>query len=136
MLTAAAPTFGVLVGMRALLGFGQAITEPSSASLLSDYYPTSQRGRVFSNQQVMVFIGFGLGIALGGAIGSEFGLAGRVPRRRPAEPRRRGPRVHVEGTEARRRRSHARRRERRDRRRRSRARASCSTAASVSSCAT
>jgi predicted MFS family arabinose efflux permease len=35
MLTAAAPTFGVLVGMRALLGFGQAITEPSSASLLS-----------------------------------------------------------------------------------------------------
>ena len=73
MMTAAAPTFGVLIGMRALLGFGQAITEPSSASLLSDYYPTSQRGRVFSNQQVMVFIGFGLGIALGGAIGSEFG---------------------------------------------------------------
>ena len=73
MLTAAAQTFGVLVGMRALLGFGQAVTEPSSASLLSDYYPTSRRGRVFSNQQVMVFIGFGLGIALGGAVGSEFG---------------------------------------------------------------
>jgi MFS family permease len=73
MLTAAAQSFGVLVGMRALLGFGQAITEPSSASLLSDYYPTSRRGRVFSNQQVMVFIGFGLGIALGGAVGSEFG---------------------------------------------------------------
>ena len=73
MLTAAAPTFGVLVGMRALLGFGQAITEPSAASLLSDYYPTSRRGRVFSNQQVMVFIGFGLGIALGGAVGSAFG---------------------------------------------------------------
>ena len=70
MLTAAAPSFAMLVGMRALLGFGQAITEPSSASLLSDYYPTSRRGRVFSNQQVMVFIGFGLGIALGGAIGS------------------------------------------------------------------
>ena len=73
MLTAAAQSFAMLVGMRALLGFGQAITEPSSASLLSDYYPTSRRGRVFSNQQVMVFIGFGLGIALGGAIGSEFG---------------------------------------------------------------
>src|SRR6478609_10500134 len=73
MLTAAAQSFGVLVGMRALLGFGQAITEPSSASLLSAYYPTSRRGRVFANQQVMVFIGFGLGIALGGAIGSEFG---------------------------------------------------------------
>src|SRR5262245_65335729 len=71
MLTAASQTFGMLIVMRALLGFGQAITEPSSASLLSDYYPTSRRGRVFSNQQVMVFIGFGLGIALGGAIGSE-----------------------------------------------------------------
>ncbi|HWS44933.1 MAG TPA: MFS transporter, partial [Acidimicrobiia bacterium] len=65
MLTAAANSFATLVGLRALLGFGQAITEPSAASLLSDYYPTSRRGRVFSNQQVMVFIGFGLGIALG-----------------------------------------------------------------------
>ncbi len=65
MLTAASQGFGMLIVMRALLGFGQAITEPSSASLLSDYYPTSRRGRVFSNQQVMVFIGFGLGIALG-----------------------------------------------------------------------
>src|SRR4051812_25217295 len=73
MLTAAATNFATLLGLRALLGFGQAITEPSSASLLSDYYPTSQRGRVFSNQQVMVFIGFGLGIALGGAIGEALG---------------------------------------------------------------
>jgi MFS family permease len=73
MLTAAATNFATLLGLRALLGFGQAITEPSAASLLSDYYPTEQRGRVFSNQQVMVFIGFGLGIALGGAIGDAFG---------------------------------------------------------------
>ena len=73
MLTAAANSFVTLVGLRALLGFGQAITEPSAASLLSDYYPTSQRGKVFSNQQVMGFIGFGLGIALGGAVGSAFG---------------------------------------------------------------
>jgi MFS family permease len=73
MLTAAAMNFATLVGLRALLGFGQAITEPSASSLLSDYYPTEQRGKVFSNQQVMVFIGFGLGIALGGAIGEAFG---------------------------------------------------------------
>src|SRR5262245_56997384 len=73
MITAAAQTFAQLVGLRALLGFGQAITEPSAASLLSYYYPTSQRGKVFSNQQVMGFIGFGLGIALGGAIGEAFG---------------------------------------------------------------
>jgi len=73
MLTAAATNFATLLGLRALLGFGQAVTEPAAASLLSDYYPTEQRGRVFSNQQVMVFIGFGLGIALGGAIGDAFG---------------------------------------------------------------
>src|SRR6478609_12018444 len=58
MLTAAANSFATLVGLRALLGFGQAVTEPSAASLLSDYYPTDQRGKVFSNQQVMGFIGF------------------------------------------------------------------------------
>ena len=101
MLTAAAPNFATLVGLRALLGFGQAITEPSAASLLSDYYPTEQRGRVFSNQQVMVFIGFGLGIALGGAIGDALRMAGRVPRRRTAEHLRRVPRVRAARTEAR-----------------------------------
>jgi MFS family permease len=73
MLTAAATNFATLLGLRALLGFGQAVTEPSAAAVLSDYYPTSQRGRVFSNQQVMVFIGIGLGIALGGTLGDAFG---------------------------------------------------------------
>ena len=73
MLTAAATNFATLLGLRALLGFGQAITEPSAASLLSDYYPTSQRGKVFSNQQVMGFLGIGFGIAIGGAVGSHFG---------------------------------------------------------------
>lgn len=73
MLTAAAGSFGTLLGLRALLGFGQAITEPSAASLLSDYYPSAQRGRVFSVQQVLGFAGFGLGIALGGAVGDSLG---------------------------------------------------------------
>ena len=65
MVTAAAQNFATLLGLRALLGFGQAVTEPSAASLLSDYYPTSQRGRVFSHQQIMGFVGAGLGIAIG-----------------------------------------------------------------------
>jgi MFS family permease len=73
MSTALATTFGGLLLLRSLLGFGQAITEPSAASLLSDYYPTSERGRVFSVQQVMVFLGIGGGIALGGAVGQAFG---------------------------------------------------------------
>lgn len=73
MLTAAAGSFASLLGLRALLGFGQAITEPSAASLLSDYYPTSQRGRVFSNQQIMGIIGTGLGIAVGGIAATHLG---------------------------------------------------------------
>ena len=73
MVTAAAQNFATLLGLRALLGFGQAVTEPSAASLLSDYYPTSQRGRVFSHQQIMGFIGAGLGIAIGGTVASAFG---------------------------------------------------------------
>ncbi len=73
MLTAASQNFGQLIAGRALLGFGQAITEPSANSLISDYYPTEQRGSAFSVQQIMGIIGFGVGIALGGAIGSQFG---------------------------------------------------------------
>ena len=71
--TAAAQSFGQLIGLRAMLGFGQAITEPSAASLIGDYYPSSHRGRAFSLTQVLQFTGFGLGIGIGGAIGSTLG---------------------------------------------------------------
>jgi MFS family permease len=72
-LTAAAWNFPALVTIRAMLGFGQAITEPSANSLISDYYSTEERGRAFSIQQVLTFIGFGLGIGVGGAVGSALG---------------------------------------------------------------
>ncbi|MHB8670873.1 MAG: MFS transporter [Acidimicrobiales bacterium] len=72
-LTAAAPTFPVLLGIRSALGFGQAITEPSTASLLADYYPADQRGRAFAIQQCLVFVGFGLGLGVGGVVGSQLG---------------------------------------------------------------
>lgn len=73
MLTAAAHNFAQLLAGRALLGFGQAVTEPSANSLISDFYPTTQRGAAFSVQQIMGIIGFGGGIAIGGAIGSTLG---------------------------------------------------------------
>jgi MFS family permease len=72
-LTAASPNFATLLGIRSALGFGQAITEPSCASLLADYYPLEQRGLAFSIQQCLVFVGFGLGIGLGGFVGNTFG---------------------------------------------------------------
>ena len=67
-LTAAAPNYGALIGVRSALGFGQAITEPSCASLLGDYYPIDKRGKAFSIQQVLLFLGFGIGLAAGGAV--------------------------------------------------------------------
>jgi MFS family permease len=72
-LTAASPNYGVLLGIRSALGFGQAITEPSCASLLADYYPVAERGRAFSIQQCLVFAGFGLGLGLGGFVGNVLG---------------------------------------------------------------
>src|SRR5437763_17085388 len=72
-LTAAAWNYPVLLAVRSALGFGQAITEPSAGSLLADYYPHEERGRAFSIQQCLVFVGFGLGLGLGGAIGASLG---------------------------------------------------------------
>jgi MFS family permease len=72
-LGAAAMNFPMLVGLRSALGFGQAITEPSAASLIGDYYPTEERGKAFSIQQVTLFVGAALGIGLGGAIGATLG---------------------------------------------------------------
>ncbi len=63
----------MLVGFRSALGFGQAVTEPSAASLIGDYYPPVQRGKAFSIQQVMLLAGTGVGVGLGGLIGTTLG---------------------------------------------------------------
>jgi MFS family permease len=72
-LTAAAPNFGGLIAVRSALGFGQAVTEPSAASLIGDFYTADERGMAFSIQQCMLFLGFGLGLGLGGLIGNWLG---------------------------------------------------------------
>ena len=73
MVTAAAQSFGQLLLGRALLGFGQAITEPSANGLISDFYPTTTRARAFSLQQILGIVGAAIGIGLGGAIGQAVG---------------------------------------------------------------
>ncbi|MBK5288965.1 MAG: MFS transporter [Acidimicrobiia bacterium] len=73
MITAAAQNFGQLLAGRALLGFGQAVTEPSANSLISDFYPTNVRARAFSFQQIMGLIGAAVGLTLGGVVGAAFG---------------------------------------------------------------
>ncbi len=72
-LAAASVNYLNLFAARAALGVGQAIDDPSSTSLLADYYPASQRGRVFSVQQVATFIGLGLGVGLGGFVAKQLG---------------------------------------------------------------
>jgi MFS family permease len=71
-LGATALNFPMLVTLRSALGFGQAITEPSAASLLGDYYQPARRGRAFSIQQVMLLMGTGLGVAIGGGLAAAF----------------------------------------------------------------
>lgn len=70
---AGAMGFGMLVGLRSLLGFGQAVSEPSGASLVGDYYPPEKRGKAFSIQMAMLFVGTGVGVALGGWLGLTLG---------------------------------------------------------------
>jgi MFS family permease len=71
-LGATAVSFPMLVALRSALGFGQAITEPSAASLLGDHYPPEARGKAFSIQQVMLLAGTGLGVAIGGGLAHVF----------------------------------------------------------------
>jgi MFS family permease len=64
--------FGMLVVIRASLGFGQAVTDPSGSSVVADYYGTERRGRAFSIQQCLSYVGLGMGLAIGGALGPLF----------------------------------------------------------------
>lgn len=105
--------FALLVVLRGALGFGQAVSDPSGASLIADYYPLEKRGRAFSIQQCLFYVGVGLGLAIGSTIGTHFGhygwrvafgvsivpgLAIAIACSRLAEPRRgTADRAHVTG---------------------------------------
>ena len=68
-----APGFGVLVVLRGALGFGQGVTDPSVSSLVPDYYVLERRGRAFSVQQCLSFLGTGFGVLAGGLIAPALG---------------------------------------------------------------
>lgn len=72
-LSAGAFNYPSLLAARAIMGFGQAIDDPASTSLIGDYFPPHTRGRVFSVQQVSMFVGSAIGLALAGFVGSKFG---------------------------------------------------------------
>lgn len=68
--------FALLLVLRGSLGFGQAVTDPSGSSLLADYYGIERRGRAFSIQQCLSYVGLGAGLAIGSFFGTHFGHIG------------------------------------------------------------
>ncbi|MGH9047210.1 MAG: MFS transporter, partial [Acidimicrobiales bacterium] len=71
-----AGAISLLIVLRGALGFGQATTNPSSASLLADYYGIEKRGKAFSLQYCLVYVGLGLGLMIGSFFGTHFGHYG------------------------------------------------------------
>ncbi len=64
--------FVLLVVIRGSLGFGQAITDPSGSSVIADFYGMEKRGKAFSIQQCLNYVGLGVGLVIGGALGPLF----------------------------------------------------------------
>ena len=66
-------SFGQLVAARSFVGIGEASYATISPSLLSDYFPCSQRGRAFAVFYVAIPVGAALGYLLGGLIEPRLG---------------------------------------------------------------
>lgn len=63
-----ATTFGVLIGMRVLIGIGEAAYGPVAPTLIADLYPVASRGRILA----WFYAAIPVGSALGYVIGSQF----------------------------------------------------------------
>ncbi|MDQ6661324.1 MAG: MFS transporter, partial [Chloroflexota bacterium] len=66
-------SFIQLFSVRAILGIGEAGYAPASLSLLGDYFPKEQRGRILSYWSAGTLIGTALGYVLGGFAADAFG---------------------------------------------------------------
>ncbi len=68
-----ARNFVQLFVLRSILGIGEAGYAPASLSMLGDYFPKAQRGRVMAFWGIGNLIGTALGLILGGLIADAFG---------------------------------------------------------------
>jgi MFS transporter, Spinster family, sphingosine-1-phosphate transporter len=73
LFTGFAQSFFQLFLSRAVLGIGEASYYPAGTSLMSDYFPKGQRGRVMSVWGAGSTIGIAVGFAGGGYIAEKFG---------------------------------------------------------------
>ena len=72
-LNAAVTSFVQFTIVRATLGIGETIDNPSSQSLIADYYRPDLRGRAYAFQRVAPTVGQAIGLGIGGIVGSVFG---------------------------------------------------------------
>ena len=73
LFTGFARNFVQLFISRAILGIGEASYYPAGTSLLSDYFPKDQRGRVMSIWGAGSALGIAVGFAGGGYVAETFG---------------------------------------------------------------
>ncbi len=67
-LSGTARSFGMLLGFRVGVGIGEASASPAAFSMLSDYFSPKQRATVLSVYSSGVYIGGGIGLAIGGIV--------------------------------------------------------------------
>jgi MFS family permease len=72
LLSAGAWNFTSMFAARSVMGIGQAVDDPASTSLVSDFYPATLRARVFAWTQVSYFVGGGIGLAFGGWVAATW----------------------------------------------------------------
>lgn len=67
-LSGTAKTFGSLLGYRIGVGVGEASASPAAFSMLADYFNPKQRATVMAIYSSGVYIGGGIGLAIGGVV--------------------------------------------------------------------
>jgi MFS family permease len=67
-LSGTAKTFGSLLGYRIGVGMGEASASPAAFSMLSDYFNPKRRATVMAIYSSGVYIGGGVGLAIGGVV--------------------------------------------------------------------
>ncbi len=84
--SATATSFVFLLASRALLGAASAVAYPATASLIGDYFPIAERGKIYGYVLSGEFVGTGIGVALASVAASLFGTwrAGMVALAIPA----------------------------------------------------
>lgn len=73
LLSGLAVGFGTLFVSRALVGIGEAGYYPAGTSLLSDYFPRTERARVMSRWGAGSLVGLAIGFSAGGIIAGSLG---------------------------------------------------------------